>query len=67
MIILIGHHGYGKTILAKRMPSILPPLCLHKAFGTTKIHSVTEKLDKNAGLVTWADFVFFRHFFLSIS
>lgn len=50
--ILIGPPGSGKTMLAKRMPSILPPLNLHEALETTKIHSITGKLGKNAGLVT---------------
>lgn len=50
--ILIGPPGSGKTMLAKRMPSILPPLNLHEALETTKIHSITGKLGNNAGLVT---------------
>lgn len=50
--ILIGPPGSGKTMLAKRMPSILPPLNLQEALETTKIHSVTGKLGKNTGLVT---------------
>ena len=50
--ILIGPPGSGKTMLAKRMPSILPPLSLHEALETTKIHSVAGKLDRNSGLVT---------------
>ncbi len=50
--ILIGPPGSGKTMLARRLPSILPPLNLHEALETTKIHSVTGKLDKNLGLVT---------------
>lgn len=50
--ILIGPPGSGKTMLAKRMPSILPPLNLHEALETTKIHSVTGKLTKSHGLIT---------------
>jgi len=50
--ILIGPPGSGKTMLARRLPSILPPLNLHEALETTKIHSVTGKLDKHLGLIT---------------
>src|SRR5690606_26506183 len=42
--ILIGPPGAGKTMLAKRLPTILPPLNLHEALETTKIHSVAGKL-----------------------
>jgi len=51
-VILIGPPGAGKTMLAKRLPSILPPLSLHEALETTKIHSVAGLLGKNASLVT---------------
>ncbi len=49
--ILIGPPGAGKTMLAKRLPTILPPLTLHEALETTKIHSVAGKLPENAHLV----------------
>ncbi|MBC7384487.1 MAG: YifB family Mg chelatase-like AAA ATPase [Bacteroidia bacterium] len=49
--ILIGPPGAGKTMLAKRLPSILPPLTLQEALETTKIHSVAGKLGKNASLL----------------
>ncbi len=49
-IILIGPPGAGKTMLAKRLPSILPPMTLHEALETTKIHSVVGRI-KNDGLM----------------
>lgn len=50
-VILIGPPGAGKTMLAKRMPSILPPLTLNEALETTKIHSVAGNLGGNASLI----------------
>jgi magnesium chelatase family protein len=50
--ILIGPPGAGKTMLAKRLPTILPPLTLHEALETTKIHSVAGKLPDNATLIS---------------
>lgn len=49
--ILIGPPGAGKTMLAKRLPTILPPLSLHEALETTKIHSVAGKLPANTSLI----------------
>lgn len=49
--ILIGPPGAGKTMLAKRLPSILPPLTLLEALETTKIHSVSGKLGKHLSLI----------------
>nr|NQU94183.1 ATP-binding protein [Bacteroidota bacterium] len=49
--ILIGPPGSGKTMLAKRLPSILPPLNLHEALETTKIHSVAGKMSRESALI----------------
>ncbi|MCW5515441.1 YifB family Mg chelatase-like AAA ATPase [Muriicola sp. Z0-33] len=54
-IILIGPPGAGKTMLAKRLPSILPPMTLDEALETTKIHSVVGKI-KNNGLMSQRPF-----------
>ena len=65
-IILIGPPGSGKTMLAKRLPSILPPMTLKEALETTKIHSVAGKI-KDAGLMSQRPFRAPHHTASSVS
>ena len=65
-IILIGPPGSGKTMLAKRLPSILPPMTLKEALETTKIHSVAGKI-KDAGLMRQRPFRAPHHTASSVS
>ena len=55
-IILIGPPGAGKTMLAKRLPSILPPMTLKEALETTKIHSVVGRVKEHTGLMAQRPF-----------
>ena len=55
-ILLVGSPGSGKSMMAKRLPSILPPLTLREALETTTIHSVAGKLKRGSTLMTQRPF-----------
>jgi magnesium chelatase family protein len=55
-LILIGPPGAGKSMIAKRLPTILPPMSIEESLETTKIHSVAGKIGKNVGLITQRPF-----------
>ncbi len=55
-LIMIGSPGAGKTMLAKRIPTILPPFTLKEALETTKIHSVAGKMERETSLMTLRPF-----------
>ncbi|MDE6808032.1 MAG: YifB family Mg chelatase-like AAA ATPase, partial [Prevotella sp.] len=55
-LIMIGPPGSGKSMLAKRLPSILPPLSLHESLETTQIHSVAGKLPRDTRLISQRPF-----------
>ena len=55
-LIMIGPPGSGKSMMAKRLPSILPPLSLSESLETTQIHSIAGKLGKNMSLISQRPF-----------
>ncbi len=59
--IMIGSPGSGKTMIARRMPSILPPMTLKEALETTKIHSVAGLIKDSGRLINKRPFVSPHH------
>ena len=55
-LIMVGPPGSGKSMMAKRLPSILPPLTLSESLETTQIHSIAGKLSKNVSLISQRPF-----------
>ena len=55
-LVMIGPPGAGKSMLAKRLPSILPPLSLSESLETTQIHSIAGKLNRDSGLISQRPF-----------
>lgn len=56
IFIMIGPPGSGKSMLAKRLPSILPPLSLAESLETTQIHSVAGKINRDTSLISQRPF-----------
>lgn len=55
-LLMVGSPGSGKTMLARRLPGILPPMTIEESLETTKIHSVAGKLSRNCPLITTRPF-----------
>lgn len=55
-LLMVGSPGAGKTMLARRLPGILPPMTVEESLETTKIHSVAGKLNRNCALITTRPF-----------
>ena len=66
-IIMVGAPGSGKSMMAKRLPSILPPLSLAESLETTKIHSVAGKLEKNDSLIAIRPFRSPHHYISQVA